>query len=249
MSQDVTKFLDKIDEIKEFLKNYINEKNDVPTFDFNIDFRVNREKEEAANLIVEWHIKTNDMTKIDNHNKARNGQWRYGEKIEIGLRWPEGIAAKPSKDLSQPFMNVDGQQVTFKYTGRWALLWLLKTQKAPNSERTAKEDADSYLLKYTVPMGSSSRSVGYIKVALVAPVKGKTAAKPMKVPVGFPNEAPNMPQEVINVAEQSVLTDGIVEAVEDEPNSHVSTSDKKTETQAASVIKEENKKPPETPAV
>ncbi len=249
MSQDVTKFLDKIDEIKEFLKNYISEKNDVPTFDFNIDFRVNREKEEAANLIVEWYIKTNDITKIDNHAKTRNGQWRYGDKIEIGLRWPEGIAAKPSKDLNQPFMNVDGQQVTFKYTGRWALLWLLKMQKAPNSEYVLKEDNDSYILKYTVPMGAVGRSVGYVKVTLVAPVKGKTTAKPMKVPANFPNEAPNMPQDVLNVAEQSVLTDGIVEAVEDEPNTQTSSSERKSETSTSSITKEDGKKPSETPAV
>ena len=212
------RFLQNMEDVKNFFQNYLsgNGDNDLPTFTFDVDFRANRQQESGGDLIVDWTLKPNPDVTIDKNDKSHVGRWSYGNPVEIGFRWPEGdsIPANPVKDPSLPLLDVDGRKATFKYEGRWALLWMIKMQAATKGEYASLKDPNPFMLKFVIPTGTDSKAVVYNLITLMAPsANPKAPGKAIGVPV-FPVLAPDLDASVSQYENQAVLTEGVVTAVD-----------------------------------
>jgi type VI secretion system protein ImpL len=231
------RFLQNMEAVKKFFQTYLsgNGDNDLPTFTFDIDFRANRQSESGGDLIVDWTIKPHPDVTIDKNDKSHVGRWSYGNPVEIGFRWPDGdsIPAKPAKDPLQPVLDVDERKATFKYTGRWALLWMLKIHGASKGDYAPLKDPNSFMLKFIIPTGAEDKAVVYNSITLMAPSSNpKAPGKVISVPL-FPVLAPELDSSVMNYAEQAVLTEGVVTPLEymELPSASLAVPDQKvTET-------------------
>jgi type VI secretion system protein ImpL len=213
---EATQFLQRLDILKAFFQNYLSGEgdNDLPTFDLSVDFRINREKESGGDLIVDWILKPDPDTIINKNDKARNGRWLYGNPVEISFRWPDVAPVSPVSDHKQPLLEVDGKKATYRYTGRWALFWMLRMHAANKGEFLSLKDPNPYVLKFVIPTGLEETAIVYNLLTLMMPSSNpKAPGKVLKVP-DFPSFAPEISSEVSKYADKPVITEGIVAPVE-----------------------------------
>jgi type VI secretion system protein ImpL len=207
-------FLELMDTIKAFFQAYLlgQGENDMPTFEFAMDFRANRDREKGGDLIVDWTFKPDEDSIVNKNDKARQGRWVYGNPVEISFRWPDGetIPEKPYADSKQPALTVSERTATFRYTGRWSLLWLLKMHGTPKGEYFIARDPNPYMLKFSIPLGGGARSTVYNLITLLAPsANPKAPGKVLQVP-NFPTIAPELPKSIDKYMDQSVLVEGLI---------------------------------------
>ena len=67
-------------------------------------------------------------------DKKREGTWRAGDSLKVGLRWAADGKTLPLADPKQPSMYVSNFQATFTYSGRWSLIQLIKDNTADFSK-------------------------------------------------------------------------------------------------------------------
>ena len=228
-SKDMVDFIQKVEILREFFAPYLDgtSGDSVPSFDFTVDFRVNKGQEKNTNLIVGWTFKVGDDLVITKADKQRQGRWLYGQPIEIGFRWPiiqsllndlDNSAKNPASpkipvplvDSNQPYLSVNESQATFIYKGRWSLLWLLRMQSTQRTSTSGIYDSMPYLLKFSIPVDGNDRAVAFNLVSVMAPSdKPKQPGSIIRIP-SFPVTAPSIPIDVQNMATQAVLATGRV---------------------------------------
>ncbi len=216
IAAEATQFLQRLDILKAFFQNYLsgNGDNDLPTFDFNMDFRVNREKESGGDLIVDWVFKPDPDTTINKNDKARNGRWLYGSPVEVSFRWPDASPSLPIRDPKQPLLEVDGRKATFRYTGRWSLFWMLRMHATNKGETLPLKDPNPYVLKFVIPTGVDETTIVYDLIILMSPSSNpKAPGKILKVP-DFPAFAPEISNEVMKYVDKPVITEGVITPVD-----------------------------------
>ncbi|MEO6877775.1 MAG: hypothetical protein ABI205_04795, partial [Gemmatimonadaceae bacterium] len=161
----------------------------LPTFDYQIDFRVNRAREAGANQIAEWTADVADQHAVMGAPVAtRRGRWRAGDDIQTSMRWATGSNVVPAEPLPAGATLGDAS-IGFESTGQWSLLRFLRQYDSD----TADPDGGQ-TLKFTVRTGrrgSSAEATGtaraYLRVRLYNPdTKGEIA-----VP-HFPTAAPDL---------------------------------------------------------
>ncbi|MBX9805062.1 MAG: hypothetical protein K2Y18_04825 [Alphaproteobacteria bacterium] len=205
-------FLKDMEGVREFLQVYLNSKlpGDTPSFDFTIDFRVNKEKEVGGNMIIEWSIAPSENSTITNNDKKKTGRWTYGSPVTVTLRWPDSAEMQPFLDEAQPYMAVDEQTVTFTYPGQWSMLQLLRSQQSSSSDFESMKDQNPYTLRFEVPNGPEEKTVVYNRIVLNKPGKGKKPGAVVSVPT-FPTEAPSLDQNILDMSEKPAIVQGLVE--------------------------------------
>ena len=209
-------FLKAMEKVKLFFDSYLTTsgQDDGPSFDFSIDFRINKARERGANHVVDWTFNLNDALTITNHDKLKNGRWTFGDPIAFTFRWAGSSDLTPTKDRGQPFMGVDDKTALFKYPGRWALLWLVRVQSAVSGDFNSMNDPTPYTLKFSVPLGAHQKAILFNRVTIMAPAKGKAPGKVLEIPA-FPIRAPNLPDKVEELKEKPVLALGLMEKSEE----------------------------------
>jgi len=212
-AKDAYLFLKEMDGLKEFFHAFLTSKlpGDVPTFDFQMDFRVNKEHEVGGNMIIEWSIAPNDTTTISNTSKKKTGRWAYGNPVTLTFRWPDSAETSPYLDKAQPFMAVDEQTVTYTYPGQWSLLWMMRSQRATSDDFDNMKDTKPYTLRFEIPNGVDEKTVVYNRIIFHKPPKGKKPGGVLQVP-SFPVEAPGLDQKILDMADKPVIVQGLVEA-------------------------------------
>ncbi len=205
-------FLQKMQVLKEFFQNYLQGQGegDLPTFEFNMDFRANRARESGGDLIVDWSFKPDEDTSIHRNDKQRTGRWIYGNPIQVSFRWPfiESLAIKPVKDPTQPLLSIEGQTATFTFAGHWSLFWLLRLHLAHKGEYVIPQDPNPHMLKFVIPTGAYTKAIVYNLVTLMVPSSNpKISGKIVRVPV-FPTSAPPLDALILEYADQPILTEG-----------------------------------------
>lgn len=205
-------FLKGMEGVKDFFHTYLNSKapGDVPTFDFNIDFRVNQEKEVGGNMIIEWAIAPDETSTISNNDKKRAGRWSYGNPVTLTFRWPDSAETQPFLDEAQSFMAVDEQTVTYTYPAPWALLWMMRTQQAISNDFPNMVDTQPYTLRFEIPNGPDEKTVIYNRIVLQKPGQGKKPGSILKLPA-FPTDAPGLDQKILDMADKAVIVQELVE--------------------------------------
>ncbi len=214
MASHPLSFLKSMEKVKDFFAEFLATPadNDVPSFDFTVDFRIHRKKEQFANYIVDWTFKPNDDRSISNHEKDRSGRWTFGDPVEFSFRWPENVGVAPTLDEGQKYMNVTDQTATFTFSSRWSLLWMLRVYAQAKPSAT---EPTPYMLKFVIPLGPTKKAITYNRITFRAPAKGKAPGRIMDVPV-FPTNAPPLSDAIKDLANEAVLTRGkIIPKIED----------------------------------
>jgi type VI secretion system protein ImpL len=215
-TKENAEFLKSLEEVKEFFETFLNDKSaETPSFNLKIDFRKARDKEKGGNLIVDWYVKTDEMTTINKHDKKNDGSWTYGQPFTVGFKWPEGgdsNIVQPENDNEQSALKIDKETAEFVYQNQWSLLWLLRTQAAPAGSYSKKDNPTPYILKFSIPLSDQTYAVVYNSISITKPGKDKSPPKVVKTPV-FPTSAPELPDRVIELKDKSVLTEGSIKEI------------------------------------
>jgi len=126
-----------------------NVKENEPSFDFDIEFRVNRSYEIGGNRIIEWQFKAGNQSHRYNEEK-RLGRWRYGDPITVTLRWAKDSISSPFFAGDQAGVRIEDKTVTFLFENQWALIRLLAFHAASAEDFAELADPKPHTLKFLV---------------------------------------------------------------------------------------------------
>jgi type VI secretion system protein ImpL len=165
----------------------------LPTYDYQIDFRVNRARETGANQIAEWTTDIGDQHAVMGAAVAtRRGRWQAGDDIQTSMRWATGSPLVPAEPVPAGAALGDAS-ITFESTGQWSLLRFLREYDSD----TADPDGGQ-TLKFTVRTGrrgssaeASSTARAYLRVRVYNPDTKAAIAVPH-----FPTAAPDIGTDV-----------------------------------------------------
>jgi type VI secretion system protein ImpL len=160
----------------------------LPTFDYQIDFRVNRARESGANQVAEWTADVADQhAEMGAPVATRRGRWRAGDDIETSLRWATGSPLVPAEPVP-PGASLGNGSISFATSGQWSLLRFLKEYESDTSDPDGGQT-----LKFSVRTGRRGSSAeatttarAYMRVRLYNPDTKAELALPH-----FPTAAPD----------------------------------------------------------
>ncbi|MDB4876973.1 MAG: hypothetical protein JWM41_3419 [Gemmatimonadetes bacterium] len=161
----------------------------LPTYDYQIDFRVNRSHETGANQIAEWTADVGDQHAMAGAPVAsRRGRWRAGDDIRAQMRWATGSQVVPT-DPAPAGSAAGDAVVTFSTSGQWSLLRLLRQY-----ESDIPDPDGGQTLKFTVRTArrgtsadASSAARAYLRLRLYNPDTKAELTLPH-----FPGAAPDL---------------------------------------------------------
>ena len=169
-------------------------------YDLSVEFRVNQGVEVDGNKIVDWHLEVGEQA-LKLRDPPRTIRWRPGMPIALTLRWAKDAPTAPVNDGTVANMSVDGKNVTYRFTGDWALVSLLKSQAA-SSDAPTRAEVRPHLLKFefatqAVSTGGQFRSVapeGRSRVFMRVTVTPGGKKDVLSLPV-FPTAVPGLTPE------------------------------------------------------
>lgn len=205
-AEEAYHFLQRLSQVRYFFQSFASAAApcDLPTFDVEVDFRVNRAQSVGDDLIVDWTFKPNDLDTITRFNVVKRGTWTFGQSVEVGFRWPGGdaIPIYLTENPDMPELYVNERTASFRYTGQWSLLWLLVKQGIRHKQ--------GYIVAFNIPTGRGKSTRVYNEIRLLAPsANPKKPGKPLPFPE-FPAFAPDLPQKVRDQLNKSPLADGLI---------------------------------------
>jgi type VI secretion system protein ImpL len=122
---------------------------EAPAFDFDVEFRVNREYEIGGNRIIEWQFAAADQV-FNQISEKRLGRWRFGDPIRITLRWAKDAKEVPVFAGTHDGIDIDGKTVSFNFDNRWSLLRLLALHAGSIEDFTQRVDPKPHTLKFLI---------------------------------------------------------------------------------------------------
>lgn len=219
--QNVLRFIQDMTAVESFLKPFLvagDEKK--PGFDFDVEFRINRDAEFGGNRIIDWTLFSGSQA-INFRDDKKQGRWEFGVPVAIQLRWAQHSPEMPVSDPSQKALNVAGNVATFGYGGQWGLLRLFMNHATSSADLVVSNDTRPEILTLNVPVRPQGQNLActdpealtrYSKVFVrVMPVIKSTENQttPVTVPY-FPAHAPVLtkPENPVQVYFSDLLTDG-----------------------------------------
>jgi type VI secretion system protein ImpL len=216
--KEVVQFLLSMEDVRQFLNVYLKDPSaDKPNFNIKVNFRVAQDKENGGINILDWYIKTDEITTIDKQDKKLEGKgdWIFGAPVTIGFKWVEtGASPKPQSDSGQSSLKVEGATAEFVYDNQWALLWLIRDHLAPKGSFSKISEPNPYVLKFSIPMSDQTFTTVYNSISLIdSSSKSKGPPKIITLPI-FPTFAPDLPEKIKEIKDKPVFTDGTIESTD-----------------------------------
>ncbi len=214
--KEAVQFLLSMEDVRQFLNAYLKDPSaEKPNFNIKVNFRVAQDKENGGINILDWYIKTDEITTIDKQDKKLEGKgsWTFGAPVTIGFKWVEtGNSPKPQSDSGQSSLKVESATAEFVYDSQWALLWLIRDHLAPKGSFSKVSEPNPYVLKFNVPMSDQTFTTVYNSISIiVSSSKPKGPPKIITLPT-FPTSAPDLPEKIKEIKDKPVLTDGTIES-------------------------------------
>ena len=191
----VRQFTDNFDQVRTLLAPLYPSDDGASTgYDVNVDFRVNRGAEIAANQVIDWTLTIGSQS-VSMNDTPHPLHWDYGTPVSLTLRLAKDSPLTAAADAQQRAYSSDGRTLTWQFSDPWALISFIGRQRTadagPRSDRTAQ------MLKFEFPLGVASpadstllpkgaRARVFVSVALM-PAGKKT---PLPWPSSFPARAP-----------------------------------------------------------
>jgi type VI secretion system protein ImpL len=209
--KEALEFLEQMEVVRVFFDAFLTKKQVYPTFDFNLRFRVNEEKEIGANQIIDWAF---DVGKKRFHYQDidKSGIWGYGEPLSLSLRWANDSPTIPSfKFDALSHMKLEGQTVTLSYNNNWSLLFLILNHKGTRADFKEGVDIEPYTIKIEIPTQPNAKLPNkiqqaqpdnlhtravevFMSIGLMVPGK----KEPLILPEVFPARAPVLTNRPVN---------------------------------------------------
>jgi hypothetical protein len=147
-------FLEQMDRARDFFAAFL-EKKQGPSYDFKVQFRVNREQEIAANQIIDWKLEVGKK-KFSYASDDLAGHWTYGEPVRLTLRWANDSPTRPVTSAAPNPFAVKERSAIFEYNDRWSLFTFLLThglqlkRAGTLGECDNGYDPDPYTLRFVI---------------------------------------------------------------------------------------------------
>ena len=169
----------------------------VPVFDFVPSFRVNRSREVEGNQVIDWGLQVGAQS-FAYGAAPSTGRWKYGDSVQLTLRWAKDSPDLPVSVPGQSDMTVVDHTATYTFRDPWSLVSMLVRHKAPAADLDRLLDSQPNTLVFhvrtapdgTSPAGANGRAVDakvFIRLALMLPEKKESLAIPT-----FPVRAPEL---------------------------------------------------------
>jgi type VI secretion system protein ImpL len=158
----------------------------VPTLDFQVDFRVNRQGESpGANEIIQWGLTIGGQPEtlqtiqatagaaptggatpppagteqtIQQGTRLPLGRWTYGNTATLTLRWAANSPSVPA--AGSPVTAVDGRTIRLVYPDLWSLLRLVRENSAESSDFRSAGENRPQTLKLSIPVQPAGAAAG-----------------------------------------------------------------------------------------
>lgn len=113
-------------------------------------FRTDRDREIGGENIIDWGLQAGGG-RLGIHNGAQKADWSVGVPIDVLIKWASNGETQPVPDPRLAHLNVSGPNATFSYTGRWALIRLLREHAMPDCQFDSECKMKAQLLEFTIP--------------------------------------------------------------------------------------------------
>lgn len=208
-------FLKRMETIGVFFAAFLEKKQELPAFEFNLRFRVNDCQPLGANQIIDWTFNVGGKRFLyrEQNEKPPEGIWGYGQPLSLSLRWADDSPTIPSDAFPpESHMKLLGQTVTLSYDNNWSLLLLLLKHKGQTKDFCSGVDVEPNTIKFEVPTQPNAKLSNtlqraqpetiktlfvtvFMRVSLLVPGK----KDPLILPEVFPSSAPVLTNRVTSV--------------------------------------------------
>jgi type VI secretion system protein ImpL len=191
-----------MDKVRAFLAPFLDDSaTDLPGYDVDVDFRVNRRFEQGADQIIDWQVAIGDQV-FRRGQPGKPVRWHLSDPVVVSLRWAKDGPLSPVLEGVADEAEMKTRVVSWSYDDRWALLRLLLDHHAAPEELDRRADISPHVLKFTTRtvqvIGPETRAPGpvgeakaFIRIRLSAvPPAGKTPVA-LVLP-DFPTRAPSL---------------------------------------------------------
>lgn len=113
-------------------------------------FRSDRDREIGGENIIDWSLQAGGG-RLGMHNNTAKGDWSVGIPIDVFIKWAANGETVPVPDPRLTSLNVSGPTATFSYTGKWALIRLLRDHAIPTCASDTQCQMKAQLLEFTIP--------------------------------------------------------------------------------------------------
>jgi len=194
-------FLDRMEELRKSFASFL-EKNQAPSFDFEVRFRANQTREIGGNQIIDWSMDVGKQ-QIRYRDQDRAGHWRFGDPIRITLRWAKDSPHVPVPNEKAPYVKVRDRTAVFEFANRWSLFALLAVQQSAPADFDRAFDPEPYTLKFSLrtardwsvtPKEQERVEGDQMRVYIQLTVMPVGKKEPLVLPA-FPVKAPHLGQE------------------------------------------------------
>ncbi|OXJ22610.1 type VI secretion protein IcmF [Burkholderia sp. HI2714] len=191
----VRRFIENFDQVKALLAPlYPSDDGAAAGYDVNVEFRVNRNAEVAANQIIDWTLTIGSQS-LSMQEAPRALHWDFGTSVSLVLRFAKDSPLAAAADAQQPAYSTDGRTVTWQFSDPWALITFINRQRV--ADASGSGERTSQLLKIEFPLSTENptdlsllpkQAYGrvYVRIALM-PAGKKT---PLLWPSSFPVRTP-----------------------------------------------------------
>jgi type VI secretion system protein ImpL len=114
----------------------------------DVTFRSDRNREVGGDKIIDWTMESGE-DQVDLRSDTHTLSWLSGDPVGVDLRWAHNSDVVPLDDDTQANLSTMGTTATFDYTGRWALIALIRQHLARGNEAIGKPSP--LLLEFMVP--------------------------------------------------------------------------------------------------
>ena len=191
----VREFIENFDQVKTLLAPlYPTDEGGAPGYDVNVEFRVNRNAEVAANQIIDWTLTIGSQS-LSMNEAPHALHWDFGTPVTLVLRFAKDSPLAAAADPQQRAYTTDGRTLTWQFSDPWALITFINRQRV--ADTSGRGERAAQLLKIEFPLGTANpvdlsllpkqvHGRVYVRVALM-PAGKKT---PLPWPGSFPVRAP-----------------------------------------------------------
>ena len=188
-STEVLRFLKHVRDVRSFFAATIDAPSTypLPTVDVAPTFRVNRDREAAANQIIEWQMRV--ARESASHTASDTLHWAMGDPVEVRLRWASDAPSRPT-DAQRGTVDEATKTVTYRYTGQWALLRLMRRHAGEPEDFPRRIDPNPYTLRFTAT--TEGDDVPQARAFLRLFVYRPDATERITTTAPFPRRAPTL---------------------------------------------------------
>ena len=197
-------FLDQIKAIRGFFAPFLDgigedkEKNELPIFDFYVEFRVNKRHETGGNQIIEWKLSVGEQ-EFQYMGDRKLGRWNFGDPIRFSFRWAKNSVDFPIYVMGHAGVKVEDRAVEYRYDNQWSLIHFLLSHASSPADFDRIVDPKPHTLRFVIETnreGMENPDEGkfetrvFIRLTPLAPDGKKKET--LVMPTFFPDMAPEL---------------------------------------------------------